>query len=620
MLPFRCRTRALLLPRKGCPVTQKRTRFANHALASLKTNGDTAERLAETKLWHKKPTPQARIKAKEKGRFFKGDRTRINITNEDFIDEILNYIKPSLMRHEGCDLIDLNPGAGVWSTKLHDLLRPRAHILMEPDTDLYESFLKPLTERPGVVLLPESGIVWKNVDKILTPEFLPHQVEQPRTFGPDSQPPTRNDTLLVTANLSMFPSRKFLSFDSLALMVAFQLVSAIRAGGLFQKYGQVRMLLWMSPADMRTLFPRSAQIRRRGPIDAEVNTEWIREVVGPEYTDEQTDRYKFQRDSNLEFQSAVDTVARMREQGLVMPAGRETVLYKQIQEVYESGTTDFTGYQADPNSRFSPHVAKEAQRLEEAYARGEIERGTPEYVKLTRKRAYRAWIVNRANQKSALLDELEMVTELFDAGRTDDAVRMAAEWNKKMGGLNAPLRADTILQRDNLHLFRKKTMHWDRRPYEPLVHKPTDFFPNYPCSLFDIQPKVPHWLLRDVGRHSLQRGGEHFDLILRHVSSVLGGTLSKTFAGIWPGIVDGVLAQCPSLHETKLNGSPVPGYGELTPRCLNEHQWAEIMERFFDWPFKPSFQELVNCLSEELNTDADDEIVPSSLGKSMNMP
>ncbi|KAK0649123.1 hypothetical protein B0T16DRAFT_409475 [Cercophora newfieldiana] len=613
MLPFRSRPRALLSLRKGYSVLQQRGAkklgpAPKPTADVLNAHNDVARNLAATGLWHKKPAVRSG----------KGDWRRISVTNEDFVYQIINYIKPSLLRHEGCDLIDLYPGAGVWSNALHDLLRPRSHILMEPDVGLYGPFLGRLLEKPGVRLEPKVGIDWTELNKILSPEYLPHQVEQPRTYGPDSEPPKRNDTLLVTANLSMHPKKKFMSFESLSLMVTYQLLSAIRASGLFQKYGLVRMLIWMRPDDMRTIFPRAVQQRRTGPQSVEFNTEWIREVAGLDYPDGEAglgqQRTYYRRDANLDFESAFDTVLRMREQGIVVPEGRQSTLLREAQEMLAMGMTKAP---TDNDPIHGVHIAEEYHKLEKQWQDGKIVKDSPTYEKLKRKTAYHKWIVNRATQKTTLLKELDAVKDLYAAGDMEEARFRDAEWNKKFSSLPSAFQGDALLQRDNQHIFRQEQpiLHWDRRPYEPLVSRASDFFPNYQCSLLDIQPKAPHWLFRDIGPNSLYRAGECFELILRHSGGFQGSPLKRAMAAVWPGVLDGVISQCPSLYDRSQYGSPVSGFGELTARCLSEAQWVEIMDAWVKWPFKPSFAELVAHLGEELPSDALDDITPNNMGK-----
>ncbi|CAK7210280.1 hypothetical protein SBRCBS47491_000723 [Sporothrix bragantina] len=290
-----------------------------------------AEKLGETGLWHygrltrqvegeeakakaKAKTEEAKKGKTAKTKKVKGDKYRVNIVSEPLCDDIVKYVGPGLAeRHTGCDLIDIYPGAGLWSSKLHDLLQPRQHILLEPDDQFYKPFLQPLLDKPNVSLVPKSGIVWRDLSSVLD-TMLPNQVERPR--GPDHEP-QRNDTLLVTANLAFFPKRGFSMFDSVAQLVLYQFINSIRASSLFHRYGLVRMLLWVEASDRHPLLARSCQRRKRLAIDGELATEWITEVAGPDDFSQW-----FIRADNLDRASCQQALARMKEAGISMPAGR----------------------------------------------------------------------------------------------------------------------------------------------------------------------------------------------------------------------------------------------------------------------------------------------------------
>ncbi|KAF4535259.1 S-adenosyl-l-methionine-dependent methyltransferase [Lasiodiplodia theobromae] len=74
--------------------------------------------------------------------------TRADIVSPALCDDILSYIGPSLEKYKNCDIVDVNPGAGLWSSKIHDFLKPRRHLLLEVD-DFYTPCLQPLLDAPG---------------------------------------------------------------------------------------------------------------------------------------------------------------------------------------------------------------------------------------------------------------------------------------------------------------------------------------------------------------------------------------------------------------------------------------------------------------------------------------
>ena len=522
----------------------------------------------------------------------KGDRGRIHLTNEDFADQVIEYIKPSLRRHEGCDLIDIYPGAGVWSKKLHDAIRPRSHILMEPDAKLYEPFLKPLLEKPGVKVVPKSGIVWTDLNEVLTPEFLPHQVEIPRTFGPDAEPPPRNDTLLVSINLALYPRKKFANFDSITSMVLFQLISAVRTSSIFQKYGVVRMLVWSAPEDQLRLLPQMIHRRRRAAIDTELNTEWVRKVVAPE-REEDGMKLTWTRDPLMDIEIGRRVLAKMADQGIVTPPGRESRLMRELQAM-------------DPNATpfIRPDVLREIQELE-AQQPTQREIGG-ERTRLQTLTYYASWLTTRNDLKTELVREMDAISNLYAAGKQDEAQRMDAEWNARINKLNERLIRFCLLKRDQAHIFHQDppVLLWDQRTYEPLLSKPDDFFPNVPICLLDIQPKAPHWRLRDMGKGS-SRSGDIFELVLRNLMNSWAVPVRGPLKSIWPGAAEGILPYCPSLYDPARGGSRVSGHGEVSVRALNEGQLMEILDAWMKWPFAPTFPELVARLQDE-NLDGDE--------------
>ncbi|KAK4443310.1 hypothetical protein QBC34DRAFT_417254 [Podospora aff. communis PSN243] len=573
----------MLLPARNCtarPIHQSAILRKNHI---ANPSGDVAERLEGTGLWKQR-----------RPRHLKGvDNRRVHITNPALVSDILNYIGPSLKRHEGCDLIDINPGAGVWSSGLHDLLRPRSHILLEPNAEFYKSFLQPLLDKPGVVLEAKNGIDWADLNEIMTPKYLPHQVEKPRTFGPDSEPPQRNDTLLVTVNLAAYAPRRFLSFDSLALLVMHQLQNSIRTRGLFQKYGLVRMLVWLRPEDTRASLAYTVQKRRRAIIDAELNTEWIREVAGlgvPDMADRNPRHTS--RSLDIDLQSALNAALRMREAGIEAPPERQSIWLSKVQPFLDEGLTEVPKLDHPDQGA---HVISDFEQMEKAFAAGEIAPGTPAYKLYTKRKNYHKWLQTRSTQKEDMLREMKLVRDLWEAGNTEEATKANEEWSRKVASRPGPVQTSFIKMRDNEHIFYQDPplLHWDRRPYEPLMVRADDFYPRMACTLLDIQPKAPHWLVRDMGRNSLYRAGDSFELILRLATQAQSRPLSKTFEQIWPGATESVLHECPSLRDIRRNGSPVTGHGELTARCLNEAQWVEILQAWVNWPFKPTFSELV---------------------------
>ncbi|KAM0327067.1 hypothetical protein ACHAQA_006192 [Verticillium albo-atrum] len=575
----------------------------------LQATNPTANKLAKTKVWSyitRRRTRQQieedekNAKASKKVPRPKGDRARVNITNDELCDDIIKYIGPSLERHKGCDLLDINPGAGVWSKKLNDFLQPRSHILMEPDAELYKPFLKPLLERPGTRLVPESGILWKELTEALS--HLEHQVEQPREPGTE---PQRNNTLLLTANLSFFPKRRFRNFDSVAVLVLYQLLTSIRLGSLFQKYGLVRMLFWVSDDDKRTFLPRSMQNRKKSALQAEFSCEHLAEVAGKDpaslkITPEQLKKM-YARDQWINIESSRNTLARMKASGIKEPPpNRRMALTEEVMEKYK-GTELLAGRM--PTQVIRPYIA-ELEELNRLAADDKL--GGPK----SKGNARRAVLTNqliRQEREVTVFDELileqEELTRLYTSGTLtpDELAARDKAYNDRVAALPKNSKADYRLLRDNYLLFRQDppALLYDRRPWEPLRVEPADFFPNVESALLDIQPKAMHPLLRNVGPGSSVTG-DMFDLIQRSMLSSSLDPVEETLDKLWPGAREGILENCPSLWDPAKGGLPGKGQAGICSRLLNEHQWMEILDAFMKWPFRPSHAELIGRLGDDL--------------------
>jgi hypothetical protein len=581
----------------GPPKEPVRPHYANEIAAKLGTEG----------VWHSLRGGQ---RFRDKNAVKNTDKYRVNIVSEKLCDDAINYIRPTLARHEGCDLVDIFPGVGLWSQKLNDVLRPRSHIMMEPDENFYRPYLQPLLDRPGTQLLPESGIIWDQLTKVLSPAVLPHQVE--RKYSPD-ETPQRNDTLLVSINLCMTPKRKFRSFESLAQLVLFQLISSIRPGALFQKYGLVRMLIWAENSEKASLVPRTVQRRKKMSIEAEVATEWICEVVGGDYDDPAVTRANqwFRRDDALDLESTRRTLERMREHGFVMPPGREPhhlQAYLDVEKLKlqaDDGVPGPSTYSVD-----RPYMA-ELDRMEAAFAKGELAKGSEELKRYK----FLTYLRNFANKRSdrllGLIDEHDDIVQAHaDAGADEDkithAIRRGQAWTDKIRTFERHFRQTVVLHRDNRHILRQDPpiLNWDRRYAEPLRASPSEFFPEAPCSLLDVQPKAAAPILRDIGPDS-GRGGDTFDQILRGISQRPMDPVFKSLGNLAPGAGEGVALQCPSLVDPRRCGIP-PGLPGLASRGLGEAQLIELTEAWMRWPFRPTYAELVSQTLEESDVEDDE--------------
>lgn len=566
-----------------------------------RTPNDVAKQLSDTGLWrYERWIPEEEREkegVKPKKKRAKGDKARVNITSNELCGDIIDYIRPTLERHKGCDILDLFPGPGVWSRKLHDAVQPRSHLLLEPDHELYGPMLEDLIERPNVQLLPNNGYQWPELNEVLTPKYLPHQVEQ----SPE-QDPKRNDTLLVTANFSFHPKKKFGSFDNLTQLLLFQFVNSIRQRSLIYKYGLVRMLVWVGDDEKNSVLPRLLQRRKRVAVDAELSTEYIAEVAGANglsgTADSEAALGVYARDHVIDLESSKLARERMERSGIKIPPGREASFTRAFDALPEEEKRNL--HAGNQPAVFHRDYQKDLAELEALVKAGKVtmndnKRLYTRYKSLTYKNN---WEVTRAQQVWELMRERESLptdlTRIPDDEHKEATAARVAAWEDKIARMDRQLRKEFLLSRDNLHVFHQDppVLSWDRRPYEPLSVSSLEFFPNIPCALLDIQPKAMNPLFREWGRDT-DRSGKTFGVLLPTMFRASLDPLDKVLEGVYPGAAEGVLPHCPSLINRDAGGIGYSGAGGLSLRALNERQLVEILDAWMKWPFRPSFSELV---------------------------
>lgn len=592
------------------------------------------------------PEQEDASKTKEttgKKRAAKGDKSRVQITNDELVKDMIDYLKPTLDRNRGCDLISVYPGAGVWTKALHEAVQPRSHLLLEPDESTYRPFLQPLLDQKNVRLVPKSGIIWEDLDAVLTPEYLPNQ--KPINKKTRLKGPPRNDTLLVSMNLAMFPKKRFGTFQSVSRMVLFQLLQTIRTSTLYQKYGQVRMLIWIPDDEKSGVLPRVIGKRRRIAIEGELATEYIGEVCGRDVAAEDEDTVakkgaasegrNHDRWPQMELESARLCKLRMDKQGIVTPPGRSTTLMKGLDTLFASDPKAIDKSISMWEMRKAVGgkgvaSATEYHALLKLHKKKKFSADDPNFIRL---KALEQYFVNL---DSAFQNAVEFNKKHDAVVKAYEAAAQAQAKAKKPGSKTAarllahaqeleaefdatapPLaryrREYVFVARDAVHILQRQSpdlgpvMSWDRRPYEPLPASANDFFPNIPCALLDIQPKTTHPLLRSMGPGT-DNAGDIFDMILGVLMDMMSGSVEKQIATLWPGAVEGVVPQCTALKDPARGGIPLSGVGAITNRCLNGEQLMQILEEFMKWPFRPTHAEILGRLANEEFGDEDAEM------------
>ncbi|KUJ21485.1 S-adenosyl-L-methionine-dependent methyltransferase [Mollisia scopiformis] len=522
---------------------------------------------------------------------------RMNVVSRSLCDDIIERLKPSLEQYKGCDIIDINPGAGVWSSKLHDHLKPRSHIMMEPDDAVYAPFLQPLVDKPNSTykLVPKSGIIWTQLEKILTEEYLP---QQKKLSSSDPELSRANTSLLVIGNLGVTPRKPYKGFGSLAQLTLYQFLSAMKAHSLFHQYGLIRMLLWVNDEEKSTVLSRSVRQRSKATIEMEIACPQSAEIASS--TSRLPEAY--QREPSIDFEGLRQVLERMKKNGIKTPPGRESIMMDELAQ----GTSVETirKFRERPNQ-----VAK----LEEM-RRGGVDvtssgklSGTEDsnlnkyrYIASSlksfhRKRAAMRELVEEHNEIMALAKDLHNRPSSKETDSTrDNYLQRHAAWRQRVSteiGLKS--NAELQLWLDNWHCFHEQYLIWDRREFEPLRVRADEFYPQKEMALFDLWPETQSPILRE----NYPENDEILEFIIAQLYLTPTQSVQKGLGSLWPGAFEWLSEHCPSIKDPTKGGWP--DLNEMNIRRLSSDMFLEILEAWVEWPWRPTRWDIMHKLGSE---------------------
>ncbi|XHG09590.1 hypothetical protein AWENTII_012638 [Aspergillus wentii] len=238
---------------------------------------------------------------------------KADIVSDKLCDDILQRVSPFLRNKPPVDIIDLWPGAGLWSSKVNDFLNPRRHVLVEPNLASFESILKPLAKSKPCYDLQSMEIDkfddWENF-------ISKHLPEQGTSSRDSSGSLAKNHSLLVLANPP--PNKSKRDHYTPARWWSILMETCMRQSGI-NSYGSVRLLVTMPTAEALAVMPRSVIDRKRVSLLTESIAGHVFEVAG-------TDSYGMWsswKGLGLINDNAARVAERAAEQNVVVPAGRE---------------------------------------------------------------------------------------------------------------------------------------------------------------------------------------------------------------------------------------------------------------------------------------------------------
>ncbi|MCJ1477121.1 hypothetical protein MMC13_005792 [Lambiella insularis] len=540
---------------------------------------------------------------------------RNHIISPELCDDTIQRLAHSLKDYAGCDVIDINPGVSLWSSKIHQLLKPRRHILVEPHADAYDQSLRPLVDAEGSKYTLADfkhghGNGW-SLRNYVANGLLPEQAQRHGSSSPD-----RNTTLLVIANMSRQPrpsgpNRTSMRSTCDSHFKALEHARALAMGSGFHTNGPVRMLMWLSDNEKTTLVPRSIFHRKRLSIYCELFghvEEVVGDVLGP---------HAIRREATLEMQSCILAAERMERHQIYVPTDRLDSLPKRLrveglQAVKESsessssaihGERDWHKELNDLRRRFEDGTYSQFLGGPPGYdlkrRPGKTAALTPEYKEFRRLQRTET---NQRNKKSKVDEVLMTDAEVrakhlaiatIEPINTEERDRQSEELNRLITKYRKQLDSLSEKELKQVHFFaddraawsgESSLLQWDHRSAEPIIPRADEFHHAKPLALLDFQPR------RTTAHNLTGVQQQYLDAMLLTFFTAPGNSVVNALDTLAPGAAHALLPNAPSLRDPRKRGRR--DLDQLRVRALTPLMLQELAIAFDSWLFKPSLGEM----------------------------
>ena len=496
------------------------------------------------------------------------------VTDLQPADDILGRMAPFLGRNAPVDILDLWAGAGLWSSKVHDFLKPRRHVLVEPEVNLYGPLLKQLVAKdPSYELLSMElnfGVDWKAL-------IRKHLPEQGPSCADTSGALAKNDTLLILANPPPSPSKRshytpgrwWTNFMDLCIRQA-----------EFHQYGSVRVLATLPSGEAHSPVPRSVFDRKKTSLLTETVALHVFEVASP--LDSGT--YTLFKGWDTMKQSFARVAERTRENNITITPGRQLPEYKLAPESPETGKKP-TPYVRRVRTDRHDRLVEEIYEADMNDTKAKRVR-TRALIQLNQENRT-AWKRLHVCQKEVQIDELTK-TLCREAAKPESTLASLQPYVDELDAIDAVIKSETanmhfdvvesvaILvddHRSSLHIgsFDSGLLPWDRRAFEPLFLDENELYPRG-CErtmiYFEANKNPPTMqMIQDLDaekRSSLLRLFDALTLIFSKRSAL---PVTELLALLFPSRpVDDLIHAIPSL-TVFARKKPKPDFDDLPKTC-----------------------------------------------------
>ncbi|KAL8836752.1 MAG: hypothetical protein Q9170_002781 [Blastenia crenularia] len=537
---------------------------------------------------------------------------RVDIVSPHLCDDALKRLSPSLRAYEGCTIIDVNPGLGLWSSKVHEIVKPRKHFLAEPPASPYLSHLEPLANQQ------ESRyhlLDWSNED-LWKPDRYVAEGLMPAMDSLDSKKTNQPILLLYNTTVplaNMSPRSKDKSGD----IKLDDWGKEVMFNSGFHTGGPVRMLMWGTDKLMSHVLPRTTALRTKLSLKLEM-TSYVEQVVSADEPLPATNTKL--RPWAIDLMSGQQVVRRMQDAGIVVPETRQTALYQKARErLLQSQGSDGGSQSAEigaqlrgwhqelnnlmqrfENGEFAQAEGTNAGEPRQRFPRGTKPKPTPEFARLVQLERNLTHNHNRAKATEELLQEQAEIDSLdvqaFQS-RLENPQQAALEAElqerkeklrervKNSAGKHIRMEFERFRHDRKAYNQDPPLLMWDQRKAEPLKAYKQEFSTDNCLGLLDIEPRKPL-------RYPMTMNQEKLFSVLMNNLFVRGTDNLSALNHVAPGAYEAITPKVPALTDPTRGGERDLRDLQIT-RLTPEMAYGLVMA-WLEWPFKPTLTELLH--------------------------
>lgn len=551
------------------------------------------------------------------------DKRRRDVINPALCDEALDLLRPSLPPPSTCDIIDINPGAGIWSQQLHQVLKPRRHVFVETEYKNYKKALEPLLRQSESAyrLAPTINDALDDKQDFLSPQL--------RETCASAASPSSTSQLIITANLAqrVVASNGFQGPMSKLFLEHYYRSIAMGTGAFpWHRYGFVRLLAWVPEADKLSFMPRCTLWRFRSAKQLEAVCH-VTEFVSPSVNNGSASMIRPWYRAQLD--SAEEVAAKSSASKIIIPTYRQQPSPQPPTSFYTPIEQNFPLLQSIKNrpplvneyiAAYNEFKASDPEWLDrfmqnpKMLMRERIKDKTHPKSRFAQLRSRMKTTHGHHQNVDALAQQQVDIERRLIAFRRNDPEDIAGYrdlvktitpmWDRlksQQGALFKDSRVAVKKAVDDLRalLHTPHVLSWNNRTFEPLLcHPKKDFYPNNAMSLMDFIPRLEYVQTFNTGERQITF--DYLSHVLDFVRAISVKEALSTLVGgdeafeKFVGKI-GEPGGIPSLTDPLYGG--LHDLDDFRLRTMSIQQLTDVVLAYEKWPWRLSVNAMIDAVS-----------------------